>query len=169
MAKAKADGHIWGLEINRYACFSFCGNRTIFGWDIANSMLDLDNSKSRSWPRSKPMVTFEAQSSINRFAFYFVAIGPFLAEIEQIPYLTLKIVGQSHDDNRPKSNQVIYRSGTTQKWKKSKKLFKSYRVDKSLRPAVAPGGSITSDGLAAAYEPVQKHKVTPGKPGLLYY
>ena len=47
------------------------------------------------------------------FAFRFVAIGPFLAEIWQIPYLTLKNVGQGHDENRPKCNQVIYRSGPT--------------------------------------------------------
>ena len=30
------------------------------------------------------------------FAFRFVAIGPLLAEIQQIPYLTLKIQGQGH-------------------------------------------------------------------------
>ena len=30
-----------------------------------------------------------------------------------MPYLTLKNVGQGHDENRPKSNQVIYRSGAT--------------------------------------------------------
>ena len=47
------------------------------------------------------------------FAFRFVAIGPFLAEILQIPYLTLKNLGQGHHKNRPKSNQVIYRSGPT--------------------------------------------------------
>ena len=29
------------LELNRYVCFSFCGNWTIFGWDIANSIFDL--------------------------------------------------------------------------------------------------------------------------------
>ena len=74
MAKVKSDGHIWGLELNRYVCFSFRGNWTIFGWDIANSMFDLENSKSRSWPRSNLMVTFEAQSSIEMFAFCFVAI-----------------------------------------------------------------------------------------------
>ena len=45
-----------------------------------------------------------------------------------------------------------------QKWKKSKKLFKSSRVDKNLRPPPA-----------VAYEPVQKHKVTPGIPGWLNY
>ena len=44
MAKVKHDGHIWGLEFNRYVCFSFRGNRTILGWDIANSMFDLENS-----------------------------------------------------------------------------------------------------------------------------
>ena len=30
-----------------------------------------------------------------------------------IRYLTLKIQGQGHDENRPKSNQLIYRSGPT--------------------------------------------------------
>ena len=49
MAKVKPDGHIWGLEFNWYVCFSFRGNWTIFGWDIANSIFDLENSSSRSW------------------------------------------------------------------------------------------------------------------------
>ena len=44
MAKVKPDGHIWALEFNLYVCFSFRGNRTIFGWDIANSIFDLENS-----------------------------------------------------------------------------------------------------------------------------
>ena len=59
MANVKPDGHIWALEFNRYVCFSFRGNRTIFGWDIAYCIFDLENSRSRSWPRSNPMVTFE--------------------------------------------------------------------------------------------------------------
>ena len=59
MVKVKTDGHIWTLEFNLYVCFSFRGNQTIFGWDIANSIFDLENSRSRSRPRSKPMVTFE--------------------------------------------------------------------------------------------------------------
>ena len=59
MVKFKPIGHIWGLEFNRYVCFSFHGNRTTFGWDIGNSIFDLENSRSRSWPRSNPMVTFE--------------------------------------------------------------------------------------------------------------
>ena len=59
MAKVKPDGHIWALEFNWYVWFSFRGNRTIFGWDIANSIFDLENLRSRSWPRSNQMVTFE--------------------------------------------------------------------------------------------------------------
>ena len=59
MAKVKPDGHIWAIEFNRYVCFSFRGNRTIFGWDTANSIFDLEKSRSRSWPRSNPMVAFE--------------------------------------------------------------------------------------------------------------
>ena len=55
MAKVKPDGHIWALEFNWYVCISFRSNRTIFGWDIANSVFDLENSRSRS----NPMVTFE--------------------------------------------------------------------------------------------------------------
>ena len=81
MAKVKPDGHIWGLELNRYACFSFRGNGIIFGWDIANSIFDLENSRSRSCPRSSLMVTFEPWSSVDMFAFRFEAMGPFLAEI----------------------------------------------------------------------------------------
>ena len=65
MPKVKPDGHIWALKVNRYVCFSFRGNQTIFGWDIANSIFDLED------------------------------------------------LGQGHDKNQPKSNQVIYRSRPT--------------------------------------------------------
>ena len=52
MAKVKTDGHIWGLELIRCVCFSFRGNRAIFGWYIANSIFDLENSRSRSRRKS---------------------------------------------------------------------------------------------------------------------
>ena len=81
MVKVKPIGHIRGLGFNLYVCFSFRGNRTTFDWDIANSIFDLKNSRSKSWPRSNLMITFEALSSIDMFAFRFVAIGPFLAEM----------------------------------------------------------------------------------------
>ena len=59
MAKVKSDDLIWALDFNRYVCFLFRGNRTISGWDIINFVLDLENSRSRSWLRSNPMVAFE--------------------------------------------------------------------------------------------------------------
>ena len=71
MAKVKPDGHIWGLNFNRYVCFSFQGNLTIFDWDLANSIIDLEKSRSRSWPKSNPMVTFEDLSSIDMCCFSF--------------------------------------------------------------------------------------------------
>ena len=51
--QVKLNCDIWGLEFNQYACFSFGGNRIIFGWDIANSIFDLENSRSRSRSRRK--------------------------------------------------------------------------------------------------------------------
>ena len=156
MVKVKSDGVIWAIEFNWYVCFSFRGNRTIFGWDIANSIFDLEKCRSRSWSRSNPMVTFEPYSSIDMFAFRFVAIGPYLAETEQIPYLTLKNLGQGHDENRPKSDQVIYRSGPTivPKMKEIQKVVQKLSREQE-------------SAAAAAYKPVQKHEVTPGVPGWL--
>ena len=52
MVKVKPEGHIWALEFKRYVCSSFCGNWTIFGWDIANSIFDLEKSRSRSRQKS---------------------------------------------------------------------------------------------------------------------
>ena len=132
MGKIKPIGHIWGLEFNWYDCFSFHGNGTHFCWDIGNSIFDLENSRSRSWPRSNLMVTFEALEFNWYVCFCSVAIGSFLAEIKQIPYLTLKNLSKGHNENRPKSYQVIYKWGPTivSKMKEIQKLFQSYRVDK---------------------------------------
>ena len=60
MANVKFDGQIWGLGFNRYVCFLFLGNLIILGQDMADSIFDLEKSRSRSQPRSNPMVTFEA-------------------------------------------------------------------------------------------------------------
>ena len=75
------------------------------------------------------------------FAFCFVVIGPFLAEIWQIPYLTLKNLGQGHDQNQPKSNQVIYRSGPTivPKMKEIQKAVE--KLSREQESAAGGGGS----------------------------
>ena len=75
--KVKPIGHLWGLEFKRYVCFSFRGNQTIFGWDIANSIFDLEKSGQGHdqgqirWSHFSPRV----QSIC--LLFCFVAIGPF--------------------------------------------------------------------------------------------
>ena len=60
MAKVKPDGHIWGLGVQSI-CLLFVPWQSDRFWlrYIANSIFDLENSRSRSWPRSNPMVTFE--------------------------------------------------------------------------------------------------------------
>ena len=68
-------GDIWGLEFNRYVCFSFRGNRTTFGWDIGNSIFDLENSRSRSRPRSNLTATFEAFEFNQSVCFSFCGNG----------------------------------------------------------------------------------------------
>ena len=101
--KVKLDGPIWSLEFSRCVCFSFRGNRTIFGWDIANSIFDL---------------------------------------------------GQGHDENRPKSNQLIYRSGPTivQKMKEIQKV-----VQKLLRrQESAAGGGGVRTGTKTLSPPVYR-------------
>ena len=96
MAKVKPDGHIWALESNRYVCFSFRGNRTICGWDITNSIFDLEN------------------------------------------------LGQGYDENRPKSNQEIYRSGPTivPKMKEIQKLVKKLSREQESAAGGGAGGGV---------------------------
>ena len=93
MAKVKPDCNIWALEFNWYVCFSFRGNRTICGWDIANSIFDFEN------------------------------------------------LGQDHDESRPKSNQVFYRSGPTivPKMKEIQKVVQ--KLSREQESAAGGGGA----------------------------
>ena len=53
------------------------------------------------------MVTFEAYNAIDMFAYSFSGNWTILAEIQQIPYLALKIQDQDLNKNEPKFNQVM--------------------------------------------------------------
>ena len=59
----------------------------------------------------------------------------------QIPYLTLKNLGQCHDQNRPKSNQVNYRSGLTMvpKMKEIQKV--AQKLSRGQEAAAGGGGA----------------------------
>ena len=56
MAKVTIDGHIWGLKLKQYVCFSFRGKRDIFDWELANPIFVLENSRSRWWSHLRPWV-----------------------------------------------------------------------------------------------------------------
>ena len=83
-----------------------------------------------------------------------------LAFIGYVYYIfILKNGGRYHEQNRPKSHQVIYRSEPwiLPKWKRFEKLLGSYRESKYVHPSVAAQG--------AAEKPLQKHEVTHGNWG----
>ena len=60
--KVKIDGYIWGLAFNWYVQFPFSVYSDNFFLDIGNSIFELKNprSRSRTGPRSKSTVKFEA-------------------------------------------------------------------------------------------------------------
>ena len=64
------DGHILGLHsidmfvLNlRYVCFNVCGNQIFFSWDTENSALDLENWRSRLWPRPSNAIWYHISGS----------------------------------------------------------------------------------------------------------
>ena len=67
-----------------------------------------------------------------------------LAEIWPIPYLTLKIQGQEHNENRPKSNQIIYRPGPTilPKMKEIQKVVQKLSREQESAAAAGAGGGV---------------------------
>ena len=84
MCVVKGQGHVWSSKFKGYGqgqthwshlrpgvqsiCLLFVSWQSDqFGWDIRNPIFDLENSRSRSWPRSNLMVTFEALE-LNRYA-----------------------------------------------------------------------------------------------------
>ena len=54
MAKVKPNGHIWGLDFNRdIFAFRFVVIGPYVGWDIACSIIHIENSRSRSQKSTK--------------------------------------------------------------------------------------------------------------------
>ena len=72
----------WGSKLSRLSKLQKRATRVITSYKLDESMArrQLKSPQSLSG-RSIPLVTFEAWSSIDMFAFHFVAIGPPLAEI----------------------------------------------------------------------------------------
>ena len=81
-------GPFWDKAISKYDHDNPWSRTCI--WSRSKSLLTLKIQRSGSWPKSNPLVTFEVWSSIDIFAFCFLAIGQFSVEIYQIPYMTLR-------------------------------------------------------------------------------
>ena len=94
--KVIAQGHKEGIPSYRFISFSFHVNRPSHSWDTAILKFDIQNSRSRSWVRSKFKVTTWVQHSVDSHPFGSVLIGPPIPEMQHFQTLTLKIQGQGH-------------------------------------------------------------------------
>ena len=72
--KVKSKGHIWGLKFHRYVCFSFRGNRTIFGRDTLVPYLTL-KSEGQGHEENNP------NSTLPSYLYDFIVIRNFKLEL----------------------------------------------------------------------------------------
>ena len=150
------NGHDHGHEWHTTTSFVQCQSALPF-WDTTISKFYHENLWSRSSVWSKVKVTFDLQNSkvkvMVKFKTHWSHFRPGIQSICLL-FVSRQSTGQGQQ--------------LCQKWKKSKKLFKSYRVNNNLQPAAEPAGEPAA-AAGAAYEPVQKHKVTPSILGWLNY
>ena len=98
--KIQGQGHSSRSQ-RRYTTLSihillFHVNRPSHSWDTAMLKFDIENSRSRSWVRSKLKVTTWVKHSVDSHPFGSMSIGPPIPEIQHFQSLTLKIQGQGH-------------------------------------------------------------------------
>ena len=101
--KIQGQGHSSRSQ-RRYTTLSihillFHVNRPSHSWDTAILKFDIENSRSRSWVRSKLKVTTWVKHSVDSHPFGSMSIGPPIPEIQHFQSLTLKIQGQGHSSH----------------------------------------------------------------------
>ena len=94
--KVIAQGHKVGITPHRLISLSFHVDRPCHSWDTAISKFDVENSRSRSWVRSKLKVITWVQHSVDSHPFHSMSIGHPIPELWLFQNLTLKIKGQGH-------------------------------------------------------------------------
>ena len=94
--KVIAQGHKVGITPYRLISLSFHVNRPSHSRDAAISKFDVENSRSRSWVRSKLKVTTWVQHSVDSHPFCSMTIRHHIPELRLFLNLTLKIKGQGH-------------------------------------------------------------------------
>ena len=94
--KVIAQGHKVGITPYRLICLLFHVDQPSHSWDTAISKFDVENSRSRSWVRSKLKVITWVQHSVDSRHFHSMSIGHPIPELRLFQNLTLKIKGQGH-------------------------------------------------------------------------
>ena len=88
--------HKVGITPYRLISLSFHVNWPCHSWDAAISKFDDNNSRSRSWVRSKLKVTTYVQHSVDLHLLRSMSIGHPMPELRLFQKLTLKIKSQGH-------------------------------------------------------------------------
>ena len=96
MGEVKVKSHNESLTSYRLTSLSFHVNRSSHSWDTAISKFDVENSRSRSWVRSKLKVTTWGLHSVDSHPFCSMSLGHPIPELWLFENLTLKIKGQGH-------------------------------------------------------------------------
>ena len=97
--KIQGQGHSsrsLGITPYRLISLLFHVDWACHSWDTAISKFDLENSRSRSWVRSKLKVIIWLKHSVDSHPFRSMSIGHPIPELWLFQNLTLKIKGQGH-------------------------------------------------------------------------
>ena len=94
--KVIAQGHKVAITPYRLISLLFHVDRPCHSWDTAISKFDVENSRSRSWVRSKLKVITWLQHSVDSHPFRSMSIEHPVPELWLFQNLTLKIKGQGH-------------------------------------------------------------------------
>ena len=94
--KVIAQGHKVGITPYRLTSLLFHVDQPCHSWDTAISKFDVENSRSRSWVRSKLKVITWVLHSVDSHPFRSMSIRHPVPELWLFQNLTLKIKGQGH-------------------------------------------------------------------------
>ena len=162
MVKVKPNGRIWCLNFFCYICILFSSNRNILWLRYKKIQYLTLKIQGQGW-----YVCFLFRVNLAIFGWGMANSIFSLKIVGQghtiYPYLCLKILGQCHNINRAKSNQVIYMPGPS--IPSNIKIIRKV-LQKLSREQISAAGCAKP---VAAYEPVQTHKVTTGIPAIMHY
>ena len=94
--KVIAQGHIIGIAPYQLISLLFHVHQPSHSWDTAISKFDVENSRSKSWVRSKLKVTTWVQHSVDSHPFHFMSIRHPITELRLFQNVTFKMKGQGH-------------------------------------------------------------------------